>query len=37
MAAIVLVLTAASAVAYRIAGHRQAHPHPGADTVVRTH
>ena len=37
MAAIVLVLTAASAVAYRIAGHRQAHPRPGADTVVRTH
>lgn len=37
MAAIVLVLTAASAVAYRIAGDRQAHPNPGADTAVRTH
>ncbi|RYB93706.1 Bcr/CflA family efflux MFS transporter [Nocardioides oleivorans] len=37
MAAIVLVLTAASAVAYRIAGRRQAHPSPAADTAVRTH
>ena len=37
MAAIVLVLTAASAVAYRFAGHRQAHPNPGADAAVGTH
>jgi hypothetical protein len=37
MAAIVLVLTAASAVAYRIASHHQAQPEPGADTAVGTH
>ena len=37
MAAIVLVLTAASAVAYSIAGHRQAQQKPGAATAVGTH
>jgi DHA1 family bicyclomycin/chloramphenicol resistance-like MFS transporter len=40
MAAIILVLTASSAVAYRIAGRREAAPNPGADTAdaaVGTH